>query len=127
MVVRRPPDRGSVLLVVAALTRHGASAPARADARPATPTVAIPLARPAGLRAGVPAPATSALAAGRRPRVGARPGPAPDLPAQGPRPHLGPRLARGGGRGGGGSGRPRAALEETQVIDLRETARVVNQ
>lgn len=117
-----------LLLVVAALTRHGASAPARADARPATPTVAIPLARPAGLRAGVPAPRDerpSPLADDR----GWAPVPVP-LPTYLLKDRartwdpVSPAVAAAEAAEAAAR---RAALEETQVIDLRETARVVNQ
>ncbi|MEW1958799.1 hypothetical protein [Kineococcus sp. NPDC059986] len=115
-------------LVVAALTRHGADAPARPAVRPATPTVALPVTRPAGVRTGVPAQRDerpSPLADDR----GWAPVPVP-LPTYllkdrartwdpvSPAVAAAEAAERAAGRQG---------VEDTQVIDLREHARVVNQ
>ncbi|MEZ0491261.1 hypothetical protein AB2L28_03320 [Kineococcus sp. TBRC 1896] len=111
-----------LLLVVGALTRHGAAAPARPGLRPATPAVVLPLARPTGLRTTIPAPRDerpSPLADDR----GWAPVPVP-LPTYLLKDRartwdpVSPAVAEAAGR---------AVVEEPRFIDLREPARVVNQ
>ncbi|NAZ75756.1 hypothetical protein GTQ99_10065, partial [Kineococcus sp. T13] len=133
-----------LLLVVAALSRHGAAAPARstAPARTAEVTAVLPAVRaglppvalrseePAGADAGAPVPApreepAASSPAPAAPAPGWQPVPVP-LPTyllKDKAPHLTPPAAAE-------REQERAALavddEPTQVIDLREHVRVVN-
>ncbi|WP_432520375.1 hypothetical protein [Kineococcus sp. SYSU DK006] len=138
------PSAG-LLLVVAALSRHGAGAPARtaAPARAGEATAVLPAVRPglppvalhpeprAGVDAGVPVPApreqpaASAPAPAAAPAPGWQPVPVP-LPTyllKDKAPHLAPAAAAD-------REQERSAVavddEPTQVIDLREHVRVVN-
>ncbi|MEZ0166634.1 hypothetical protein AB2L27_17895 [Kineococcus sp. LSe6-4] len=117
-----------LLLVVAALTRHGASAPARRAVRPAAPAATLPRARPSGPRVTVPAPRDerpSPLAEDR----GWAPVPVP-LPTYLLKDRartwdpVSPAVAAAATVDG--SDLHAGAEEDTRVIDLREHARVVN-